>query len=295
MNFKVMYSKETNASETVVQSIFFQIDSAINQSVDSVIPSDELVFELRKNTKRIKALFQLLKPILEQSEYYQLEENISQAGRILSEQRDASVQLDTLHHLINSHKHHFSAVVIKHLQNTLQSSMMEVFSNNNEAFSNRTLQYAILLQKVKQQLGSCVIEPVDNSYFFAMIKKSYHNAMNYFDHVKYRSETEIVHSWRKSLKKLLLQLKFSPIVPSRYSDESAKSLDRLTEILGNEHDLAVLENHISSDSELSTDEINRFLRIISSERNKLTYEAINHGNQFFSTPWFTHIPETASV
>jgi CHAD domain-containing protein len=280
-------------SESVIEVIQQQIDRAIYQAVDPVFVPDELVYELRKSSKRIKALFQLLQPLVEKKHYYQIEETISKTGRILSDQRDSSVNLVTFQKLFVNQVNMTTRDAYDKALQLFMTYSATAYNNKLNEFDNRIFLYLTLLNNVRKELTHCQIEPADTSFFLNRLEKSFNTAFTFLRHTEYLPETEIIHSWRKSLKKLLLQLKFLPIAQKSISHDFLNSLDKLTEILGREHDLAVLGKKISQIDSINSGDKLRMLKAVQTERRSLLLEVLCFAKQNFSSAGLILKQETA--
>jgi CHAD domain-containing protein len=280
-----MYEKNSNTAQLVLESIYNQIDFAFNQLNSSVLSSPErLVHELRKSIKRIKALYYLLKPLMDQKTFYMLEKNITQAGHILSEQRDSTVNLETYQMLEKNSFCGISPSSKAEIRKVLAFDINKAYNNRLNVFNNRIFRFSVLLKRFRNQLNINYIEQADANFFINNIEKNYYSAYAFYKHSKYKPEIEIVHSWRKSMKRLLLQLKFSPVVPAIDKEFMLTKLEHLTDMLGREHDLAVLSTCVHGMHLSDATEKNFVLTIILDNRRRLLSSAYKHAGILFSNP-----------
>ena len=94
---------------------------------------------------------------------------------------------------------------------------------------------------------------------------------------------EKLHEWRKQAKYLFYQLEIlRPIWPEQI-EELAKEADRLGELLGDDHDLAVLRQMLTDDPGRFGDQGDRevLLALIDRRRAELEHEAMLLGRRFF--------------
>jgi CHAD domain-containing protein len=281
----IMHKKNSNTAQLVLESIYNQIDFAFDQLNGSVLSSERLVHELRKCIKRIKALYYLLKPLMDQKTFYMLEKNITQAGHILSEQRDSTVNLETFEILEKNSFCGISPSSKAEIREVLAYNINKAYNNRHNAFNNRIFRISVLLKRFRNQLNINYIEQADANFFINHIEKNFYSAQTFYKHSKYKPEREIVHSWRKSMKRLLLQLKFSPIVPAADTEFIITKLEYLTEILGWEHDLAILSISVQNMALTDSAEKNYVLTIIHDNRRRLLGSAYEHAGVLFSNPF----------
>jgi CHAD domain-containing protein len=126
------------------------------------------------------------------------------------------------------------------------------------------------------------IRSLDHSDILNTIEKAYIKSVEAFQDASYKLDTEIIHSWRKQAKTLLIQLKYSPLLPGQKPDNMIATLDNLTELLGKEHDLAVLEETLYSILDPEKEEKQKIHLLISKSRAKLQKKSFEIGKTLFS-------------
>jgi CHAD domain-containing protein len=103
----------------------------------------------------------------------------------------------------------------------------------------------------------------------------------------YRSDTGAdFHAWRRAVKTHRHQVHaLEPVAPRRMAARLDK-LDRLGDLLGDEHDLVVLEQTIRDEQSCFPDERNcdHLLRLVSAQRFRLRERARPLGEQLFAEP-----------
>lgn len=95
---------------------------------------------------------------------------------------------------------------------------------------------------------------------------------------------EDLHEWRKRVKYLRYQMEaLSPLYPSLI-EPTATSLDHLGELLGDDHDLAVLADVIMQHPESCRDERERWMLValIHEQRTRLQVQALRHGRALYT-------------
>jgi CHAD domain-containing protein len=93
-----------------------------------------------------------------------------------------------------------------------------------------------------------------------------------------------LHAWRKRVKDLRYSAEIlAPAGPKRMR-RTAKRADRLGELLGEEHDLALLGDLVERRAELFADDAGRrgLLKLIGRRRSRLRREALRRGDKLYA-------------
>jgi len=104
--------------------------------------------------------------------------------------------------------------------------------------------------------------------------------------VRQKPPVEFLHEWRKQAKYLRYQLDLlRPLAPKPLTP-LAKTIDRLGDLLGDDHDLAVLRREVAGDSARfgGPEALGPLLARIDRRRQKLEHDAVTLGRQVFRDP-----------
>ena len=95
----------------------------------------------------------------------------------------------------------------------------------------------------------------------------------------------LLHVWRKRAKYLRHQIEALNVIEPAMLLPLEVDLERLTDLLGDDHDLAVLLHRIDADQGLSRDlELGSVIEAIAASRHELQRESLELGRALFEDP-----------
>jgi CHAD domain-containing protein len=243
---------------------------------------DEAVHEARKHFKKIRAVLRLVRPMIGTRRYCQENTCFRDAGRPLTEVRDAKIAMETLDQLME----HFQEHVVGRSFRTSRQALQE----NLRAVRKRVLDeqnaFALVAETVRQarrRLKRWADVPNRWAALGHGLEAVYRRASDAHEKAAADPTVAKLHEWRKQAKYLGYQLEIlRPLWPERM-EELADEADQMGELLGADHDLAALRQMLTDDSKGSGDESDRevLLALIDRRRAELEQEALLLGRRFF--------------
>jgi CHAD domain-containing protein len=243
---------------------------------------DEAVHEVRKCFKKIRALLRLVRFAITAKSYRGENICFRDAARPLKEVRDAKIFLETLDQMIEHFKEHVVGRsfgdVRKALQENLRGVRKRVLDEQNA--------FAVAAETVRQALGrikSWADVPNKGAVVSEGLEGVYRQARDAHGAAADEPTVERLHEWRKQAKYLRYQLEIlRPIWPERM-EELANEADRMGDLLGDDHDLALLRQMLTEDGERFGEESDREVlsALIEQRRAELEQEALLLGRRFF--------------
>jgi len=194
----------------------------------------ESVHIVRKEIKRLRALFRLTRGGLSPKKYQKTAKAMRLASKPLAASRDARVIQKAFETLTGSKARQFPD--IRSRLQTRSSHAEQNFAN----FDSGTVAKSIL-KKVRSHLDDLSLKRLGWSEVRADLEKSYTRGRNAWNLARRRPSPEHLHAWRKRVKDLWYQLDF--LCPD-WPPETRKmlaGLEVLGEELGADHDLVLLE------------------------------------------------------
>jgi len=260
-----------------------QLDNVSEEmSSDHTGQRDEAVHEGRKSFKKIRAVLRLVRPAIGEKAYRAENNCFRDAGRPLTEVRDAKVLVETLDGLIEHYREHITgrafADVREALQNNLRSVRRRVL-DQKKAFGAT----AKVVGQARKHVKDWADAPNSWSSVGRGLEKTYGQACAAFEEAAGDPTTEKMHEWRKQAKYLRYQLELlHPLWPERLG-ELAEEADQMGTLLGDDHDLAVLRQMLTSHPDRFGDEGDReaLLALIDRRHAELLREALQLGRRFF--------------
>jgi CHAD domain-containing protein len=245
-------------------------------------PRDEAVHEARKSFKKVRAVLRLVRPQIGEKAYRQENICFRDAGRPLTEVRDAKILVEALDRLAEHFKENIAGRsfgdVRKGLQHNLRAVRRRVLDEQNA--------FAVVGEAVRQareRIKGWTDVPNRWSAVGKGLKGVYRRAYEAFGDSAADPTVEKLHEWRKQTKYLGYQLEvLRPLWPERMG-ELANETDRLGESLGDDHDLAVLRQLLTDDPGRFGDggDVEVLLALIDRRRAELEQEAMLLGRRFF--------------
>ncbi len=248
------------------------------------------VHEARKAIKRLRTAVRLLEDELGSSGYAREDDALKRAGRGLSGSRDAEVLLATLDGLIERHPRrlgHSGGVAL----------MRRRLAGERDAAQRRMIEDPTALADVTAELrdfraraaawplsprrGVAVAEPGLRTIYRQGRRRRRRAAK-----APARRRTRAMHRWRKRVKDLRYAAEMLEHVQPRSGRlaKLAKRADKLGEVLGEDHDLAVLSDWVRASGKragASGAARRRLLKAIAQRRRKLRRRALDDGKRLY--------------
>lgn len=199
---------------------------------------DESVHNTRKQVKEFRGVLRLARDELGKRTYRRENQALRDAARPLSEMRDASVLIDTLDKLIERSRGRLKRAHLARLRQNLRDRRQQV----------RTLMQE---KQVLSQLVRCVQVterrvqqwPDRDGGWKSVrggVRRIYQKGRTAMRAAHAEGSNEALHEWRKRTNAVRYALEFVCCIRPKRIRRLTQRAHRLTEILGKDHDLAVL-------------------------------------------------------
>jgi CHAD domain-containing protein len=289
-------------------SLLKQLDQLIALlSKDDRKSNERTVHETRKAIKRLRALLRLLRPALGEPRFEHENRALRDAGRHLAGTRDAQVMLDTL-----------DAIVARHPKRLARSAAVErlraLLVAEREAIAELACDRPSPLELTREDLVALrarvdrwKLEDADLSAMLTGLRRVYATGRRRHARARRIDNTTAMHAWRKRVKDLryATELLGSETTKLRESGgrgggahdrldhhtralaKLARRADRLGELLGEEHDLALLTERVRMAREAFDGERATYadlLRLIARRRKRLRRRALERGRRLYRPP-----------
>jgi CHAD domain-containing protein len=253
------------------------------------------VHETRKALKRLRALLVLLRAELGPKRYARENAALRDCGRRLAGARDAEVMLGTLDSLVQRDPSHFtrSAAV-----RTLRAQLLaERDTAAAHAIHDPRVRGEVIaeLRAVRARAARWELRERGFRLLAPGLEDIYTRGRRRMRVARRRQSVEALHAWRKRVKELRYAAETldrggkGAGGSSKYVRRVARRADGLGEMLGEEHDLALLEARVRDKrsrqffaGERKTRK--RLLALIASRRRKLRKRALREGERLYRRP-----------
>jgi CHAD domain-containing protein len=242
---KVDESVKKGVRRIVRREIDGALDELTGRDGDS---RDEAVHDARKRFKKVRAVLRLVRDELGAKAYRRENHSFRDAARPLTEVRDAKVLVDTLDKLAKQYAGQLSADEVDRVRQQLQA--------DRRAVRTRVLDTDGALGRVADAVEGARARlkdwPIKHRGWQALrggLKRVYGSGRRAFTTAAADPTDENLHELRKQAKYLRHQLEvLEPVWPEIMKD-FAGQVHELGDLLGDDHDLAVLRQTLAGDPE----------------------------------------------
>lgn len=228
------------------------------------------VHETRKRFKKLRAVLRLVRGDLGKKGYREANILLRDAGRELSSLRDAQVLIETLEALAKRFPHGAYRPTFEEVCKALRSRQQLAQTYEKVSVDEVLARVAIFGEKVADwHIGDSwdsVVPNLDQVYERGLesFKKAYRNPSD-----------EGFHEWRKAVKNLWYHLRILHPLWTKVIKEFTAQASTLADLLGDEHDLAVLSHTLAAEPKAfgSAKEVKMMRELIETHREEIRAKA----------------------
>jgi CHAD domain-containing protein len=280
MSFEL--EREESLRKNIRRIVRKQIDAVLEELTgEHKRGRDEAVHEARKSLKKLRAVLRLVRPVIGEKAYRRENTCFRDAARPLTEVRDARILIETLDKLAEHFREHVAGRsfddVRKALQDNLRAVRKLVLDEQN-AFTV----VAETARQARERVKDWADIPDRWSSVGEGLQEVYRRASAAFADAADDPSVAKLHEWRKQVKYLRYQLEILRALWPARLEELANEADHVGELLGDDHDLAVLRQKLTG-AEPPGDDRDRelLLALIDRRRAELEEEAELLADRFF--------------
>jgi CHAD domain-containing protein len=271
-----------------------QFELALTGLTDPSVNRDGAIHEMRKATKRLRALLRMVRPNIGDKVYRAENAVLRDAAARVSGMRDGAVMVDAVRRVRSRYGHLLAQGTFGDLEARL--------AGRHKRMSNRVLEdeetihhLVTVLYRARSRYAAWPVDPEDPRFGSKVIPNGFRAIGPGIDatYARGRSEMKLAyarptpehfHAWRKRVKYLRHQMEvFSPVWPEVVGG-LASSLEALGDVLGDEHDQAEMIRLVASLPELvgDPDERNLLIALAQQRRRELQAAARVMGARVFA-------------
>jgi hypothetical protein len=241
--------------------------------------TDQAVHDARKALKKARAALRLLQSGIPQSTYRAENQALRDAGRRLSQVRDAKSLLGALASLRERYANRLDSSTIAPLQKALRKDLRS--ARNHLAHERGVREECIaLLIRARRGAEQAKLANVHSTAVRSGLKRVYRKGRNAFRHAKKNATPEMLHEWRKQVKYLLNAIDGPLDLSNGTAQRIRKGADRLADRLGEDHDLAALAAQAAHRSHFA--QAAKLLQpLVRMRRKKLQKDAFKLGKKIY--------------
>ncbi len=240
---------------------------------------DSPVHQIRKNLKKARAALRLVRKEIGRSAFRQQDHWLRDAGRLVSEVRDAEVRLETVRQLQSIKPRRGRGPYAR-----LEQMLALELENFLAAFAEWQSQTLPVLQQALAATDSWSVAHFDARQLRRAIQTSYKCARSSLHRARKNPSPDCFHEFRTDAKTLSYQIRIlrpiNPVVLTNLADE----LRSVGELLGRAHDLTFLSERLRRDDGHSAwqRESHKLLAVLEVSQSDLHRAAADLAERFFA-------------
>ena len=232
-----------NVPEGVRRMAAAQIDKALEHLGCQDGERDKHVHEARKVTKRLRALVRLIRHDLGDEAYALENQCYRDVGQRLSGLRDATVLVEALDRLVESLGKDVPQSRFVRVRTWLVERRDRIYGQTDS--NNRAIQEVLAdLVQARERLGDWNLQRQGWGGLRVGVQRIYARGRRGFAAAYALPSDEAFHDWRKQVKYLWYHTQILENIWPSVMQAQAAELDQLGELLGQDHDLAVLRTTV---------------------------------------------------
>jgi CHAD domain-containing protein len=258
-----------------------QIDRAIAELTEGVKADPvDAVHAARKALKKERSLLRLARGTMKSSARRRENRAFRDAGRRLSAARDADVMVEALEDLAKRYAGQLPentfTTVGDHLRRAGHGPRRSVMDSGLTGEVTEELK-AARVRTEQWRLGRGGWKAVKGG-----LRRSYRRGRRAFKHAQDNPTTEALHEWRKRAKDHWYHLRLlKPIFP-RTLEGQAKDAHLLSDLLGDDHDLALLRNALLEAGPALAADVDSVVALLDHRRGQLQAQAMLLGRRLYA-------------
>jgi CHAD domain-containing protein len=241
----------------------------------------EAVHEARKSIKKARSALRLARASMGRKAYRAEMRALRDVGRELSGAREADVMVQTLDKLTERAVGRIPEAGLK----TLRAHLVEESERSRVASTRRRAMLARRLEAIDRQAEEWALDGFDWPAARKAMKRSYRAGRRGLATVEDAPTTEGMHEWRKRVKDLWYHQRLVRDVWPELMKRQASEAHELTDILGDDHDLALLRAMVAGDrgaAALTPADLEPLVEAIDERRAELLAEARRLGRRLYA-------------
>lgn len=240
------------------------------------LDSAEAIHGARKDLKKLRTVLRLLREELPKDVYREEMRCFRDAARALSETRDAEVKLETLNDLAGRAEELPAAAV---------EAWRQILDRDREAATDTDLDESVAaqLEAGLVRIEGWRLEGDSWAMIGGAVRRSYRRGRRAMRAAEAEGREDDFHQWRKRAKDLWYELRLLKGAWKGPLKAAAEEADRLSDLLGDHHDLAVLRGDLH-ERRLGEEETRALEAAIDARQQQLAAEALDLGRRLYAEP-----------
>jgi CHAD domain-containing protein len=233
----------------------------------------------RKDLKKLRAVLRLLRDQLGEKAYRAQNRRYRDAGRLLSDSRDAEVKVETLDDLELRFGEDFPSAVAAPWRQTLERERVAAANDPGGELAERVEKAAAEIDGGRDEIAGWQLGEDSWKLVEPGLLRAYAKGREALAEVRREPSAEHVHEWRKRAKDLWYQLRLLRELWPEVLGETAEQAHDLADLLGDHHDLAVLAEDLETRNLTDPEAIGK---LIAQRQDELLARAVSIGERLYA-------------
>ena len=274
---------EETLSVGLKRIVLEQLDRTLEQLHHPGEQPDEVVHDVRKRFKKIRAVLRLVRDTIGEDRFKKENVCFRDAGRTLAPVRDNVVNIETLDALTAQFHEQLASGVFSPLQTQLHTHAQRIRQQRiieQEAFQET----AAIVQAARLRVPEWTKFEDELAVISKGLKRVYKRGRKGLQRAYKSPSGENFHEWRKRVKYLWYQTRILRLIWPNMQETFADELHRLSNYLGDDHDLVALQDTLSRHETFYLDEHTRqtLFALIVKRQEELRTEARPLGERIYA-------------
>lgn len=266
------------------------VGEALRQLTSARPVSDEAIHEARKNLKKARAALRLLRDGMGDAAYRRENAKLRDAGRLLTPLRDAKSLMEALDSLQKQYAGKLTDDTLASLHKILHANLARARRHFHPGPARESAELNNCVKLIQNSVATAKrlkLRSIEPAHIGPGLRQIYRKGRKARAEAMSDPTTEKLHEWRKQVKYLF---NASDVLSSKESNGNGikkmlKRADRLADLLGGDHELAMLAHEIDREDRASasadaamTKTLHQF---IDRRRAKLQKRAFKSGTKLY--------------
>jgi CHAD domain-containing protein len=236
---------DDGVGEAIARVARERLDHAVAQLRETVADDRvSAIHDVRTDLKKLRALLRLVQPDLDRRVRRRENRRLAEVARALSGARDADVLVEVADELARRYPGHAPATTFEALRRRLSDAAQDA---RGDADDTVVATAADELQDVRDRLDQWPLEGLDDATLLIGLERTYARGRAAFAVAEATPGAHELHEWRKRVKDLWYQQRLLRDTWPKVMKAQIDELAELAELLGDDHDLAVLRELLDAD------------------------------------------------
>lgn len=260
-----------------------QLDRAVSAlEADGAAPAATDVHTARKSLKKTRSALRLARPALGKAAFRRENAALGDAGRLLSGTRDADVMVASTAALAERYAGRVPAATFEALGNALAAHAVQQRAAGDGDRGSAAEQAREAIAEVRERAAAWPLDDLRQKTLVAGLRRTYERGRDALSAVRAGGDAEASHAWRKRVKDLWYQQRLVAPAWPEILEAQAEQAHALSELLGDDHDLVVLRDHIATGQVAVAADLAPVHEIVEQRHAELVDEALRLGARVYA-------------